>query len=190
MTSLLRRLARRLPGLRALHAYVRTLESERDTLRAELAHWKTWMSPGHFYSPIPALDEVRAREAEIFAEPPPSLPGLRLGEEAQLALVSSLARFYGEVPFPRTQGAETRYWFENWAYSFGDAIFLYAMLRHLRPKRVIEIGSGFSSAVMLDTRERFVPGIGFTFIDPDPSTGGTAASASPIARPIPRRNGA
>lgn len=156
--------------MRALHAYIRALESERDTLRADLAHWKTWMSPGHFYSPIPSLDEVRAREAEIFAEPPPSLPGIRLNEAAQLALVSALARFYGDVPFPREQSAETRYWFENWAYSYGDAILLYSMLRHLRPKRVIEIGSGFSSAVMLDTRERFVPAIDFTFIDPDPST--------------------
>src|SRR4051794_39261180 len=128
------------------------------------------MSPGHFYSPIPSLDEVRAREAELFGPPPPSLPGIDLREHEQIALIKQLARFYDELPFPRTQSAETRYWFENWAYSYADAIFLYSMLRHFKPRRVIEVGSGFSSAAMLDTAERWLPGTSFTFIDPDTST--------------------
>jgi predicted O-methyltransferase YrrM len=129
------------------------------------------MSPGHFYSPIPSLDEIREREAEIFAEPPATLPGIDLNAEAQLALLTELAGFYGEMPFPRTNADGTRYWFDNWAYSYADAIFLYSMMRHLRPRRLIEIGSGFSSAAMLDTSDRFLDGqVEFTFIDPDPST--------------------
>jgi len=167
----MRRIARRLPFLSRLHAYIRALESERDSLKAEVAHWKTWMSPGHFYSPIPNLDDVRAREAEIFAPHPRTLPGIDLNEEGQLALVRELAAFYADLPFPREKSDATRYWYDNWAYSYGDAILLYSMLRRLRPRRVIEIGSGFSSAVMLDTRERFLdPGAELTFIDPDPST--------------------
>jgi hypothetical protein len=170
MLANLKRIARRLPYLRELHAYVRALEAERDRLRGEVAHWKTWMSPGHFYSPIPSLAELREREAQIWPDPPPSLPGIDLNVEGQLALLRELAAFYPDVPFPRTQGA-TRYWFENPAYSFGDAIFLFAMLRHLRPKRVIEIGSGFSSAAMLDTNERFLDrAVALTFIDPDLTT--------------------
>ena len=130
MVSLLKRAARRLPWLRDLHRYIVALEAERDQLRADVAHWKTWMSPGHFYSPIPSLDEVRAREAEIFAPPPPSLPGIDLRAEEQVSLVRELATYYGEMPFPREQSPETRYWFDNWAYSYADAIFLYSMLRH------------------------------------------------------------
>src|SRR4051794_31340498 len=128
------------------------------------------MSPGHFYSPIPSLDEVRAREAELFGPPPPSLPGIDLREHEQIALIKQLARFYDELPFRRTQSPETRYWFENWAYSYADAIFLYSMLRHLKPRHVIEVGSGFSSAAMLDTADRWLPETSFTFIDPDTST--------------------
>lgn len=151
--------------------YVRDLERERDDLRAEVSHWKTWMSPGHFYSPIPSVDDVRKREAEIFADPPPSLPGIDLNAEAQFALVQQLRDFYAEMPFPRVKSDGLRYWFDNWAFSYADAIFLYSMLRHLRPRRVIEIGSGFSSAAMLDTNERFFDrSIALTFIDPDPST--------------------
>jgi predicted O-methyltransferase YrrM len=170
VSGFLKRAARRLPWLGDLHRYIVALEAERDQLRADLAHWKTWMSPGHFYSPIPSIEEVRAREAELFGPPPPSLLAIDLREDAQVALVRDLARFYDELPFPRTQSPESRYWFENWAYSYADAIFLYSMLRHLRPKRAIEVGSGFSSAAMLDTADRWLPETSFTFIDPDTST--------------------
>src|SRR5262249_4955967 len=41
--------------------------------------------------------------------------------------------------------------------------------REFRPARVIEIGSGFSSAIMLDTCEQFLQGhTRFTFFDPYP----------------------
>src|SRR4051812_33114072 len=159
-----------MPGLRNLHRYILELENERDQLRADLAHWKTWMSPGHFYSPIPSIDEIRAREAELFGIPPPSLPGISLHADEQVALVRELAAFYPDLPFPREQSPDTRYWFENWAYSYADAIFLYSMLRHPKPRRVIEVGSGFSSAAMLDTADRWLPETSFTFIDPDTST--------------------
>jgi predicted O-methyltransferase YrrM len=170
VSGFLKRAARRLPWLGDLHRYIVALEAERDQLRADLAHWKTWMSPGHFYSPIPSIDEIRAREGELFGPPPTSLPGIDLRADQQIALVRELARFYGELPFPRTQSPETRYWFENWAYSYADALFLYSMLRHLQPRRVIEVGSGFSSAAMLDTADRWLQETSFTFIDPDTST--------------------
>lgn len=170
MSGFFKRAARRLPFLGDLHRYIVALEAERDQLRADLAHWKTWMSPGHFYSPIPSIDEVRAREADLFGPPPPSLPGIDLREHEQVALAQNLARFYDELPFPRTQSPDSRYWFENQAYSYADAIYLYTMLRHLQPRRVIEAGSGFSSAAMLDTADRWLPETSFTFIDPDTST--------------------
>ena len=43
------------------------------------------------------------------------------------------------------------------------------MIRHLSPKRIIEVGSGFSSAVMLDTNDLFFDNsIDCTFIEPNP----------------------
>ena len=62
-----------------------------------------------------------------------------------------------------------RYRFENPAFSYFDAIILYSMIRYLRPKRVIEIGCGYSSCVLLDTNERFFDNrIDCTFIEPYP----------------------
>lgn len=189
MIRALRKIARQLPYLRDLHAYVRALETERDELRASLAHWKTWMSPGHFYSPIPNLDEVRSREAKIWPPVPRTVPGIELNAGAQVATLGELAKFYPELPFPRTRTeGGPRYWFDNSAYSYGDAIFLYSMLRHVRPKRVIEVGSGFSSAVMLDTRERFLgDDVQLTFIDPDVSTLNALLRPGDRAAVIPAR---
>jgi predicted O-methyltransferase YrrM len=45
---------------------------------------------------------------------------------------------------------------------------LYGMLREAQPARIIEVGSGFSSAAMLDLNDHVFNGrIQFTFIDPD-----------------------
>lgn len=137
-------------------------------MRAEVAHWKTWMSPGHFYSPIPSIAEMRAREEELFGAPPEALPAIELNTEGQLALIDQLARFYPDMPFPVERAGGLRFWLHNGTYGYADAILLYAMLRQLRPARVIEVGCGMSSAVMLDTAERFLgSSVDFTFIDPD-----------------------
>jgi hypothetical protein len=169
--SRLRAFARRLPYLRDIHQYVRALEAEREQLRTELAHWRTWMSPGHFYSPIPSLQEVAAHDAEIFAPPPAELSAIDLRVPAQLDLLAKLSGYYPDLPFPRIRNEQMRFWLDNHAFAFSDAIYLYAMMRHLGPRQIIEVGSGFSSAAMLDTAELFLgSSVKFTFIDPDLST--------------------
>src|SRR5690606_2053015 len=81
-----------------------------------------------------------------------------------------LGRFYGELPFPEEQGSATRYYLDNGFYAYSDGVFLYSMLRYLRPKRYFEIGSGFSSVCALDTRDLFLSGNTYCrFIDPDVS---------------------
>ncbi|MGC4002600.1 MAG: class I SAM-dependent methyltransferase [Pirellulales bacterium] len=73
------------------------------------------------------------------------------------------------MPFGPEKRAGLRYWLENAFYSYTDGIVLYSMIRHLRPQRIIEIGSGFSSAVTLDTNQRFFDSsIKLHFIEPFP----------------------
>jgi predicted O-methyltransferase YrrM len=128
------------------------------------------VQPGHYYSPIADLREVRLHEAEIFAVPT-ELAGLDLRTKEQLALVDELARYASEIPFKSTPQPGVRYYFDNDQLRHGDAITLYSMLRHLRPCRIVEVGSGFSSAAMLDTidHDPALAGVQCTFIDPDPS---------------------
>jgi len=134
-------------------------------LRADANVLKEWRPQGHFYSPIPAIDEIREREDEIFSFPA-SLPGVDLNEQGQVDLFNQLTQFYDELPFTPVKG-NLRYFFENPNFSYADAIILYCMLRQAAPKRIIEIGSGYSSCVTLDTNELFFAnGINCTFIEP------------------------
>lgn len=50
---------------------------------------------------------------------------------------------------------ELRYTEDNDMFSLPDAMLLHGMIREKRPKHIIEIGSGYSTFVMLDTMEYF-----------------------------------
>ncbi|MFN3243705.1 MAG: 4a-hydroxytetrahydrobiopterin dehydratase [Planctomycetota bacterium] len=129
----------------------------------------TWVPPGHFYSPIVNRDEVRADAGRLFSDELRVLHGVDLRIDEQLALVRELLPFYGEEDFADGPVAGRRYHTDNDYFGFVDAWTLYAVLRHLRPRRVIEVGSGWSSAVLLDTDERFLGArTECTFIEPYP----------------------
>jgi hypothetical protein len=73
------------------------------------------------------------------------------------------------MPFTATRQPDVRTFLDNPRYAFLDAIALHCMLRHLSPRRVIEVGSGYSSCVTLDTNERFLDGRAeLTFVEPYP----------------------
>jgi predicted O-methyltransferase YrrM len=145
---------------------------ERDQLRIEnqqLKKYGTWVPLGHFYSPIPLIEEIKKQEAEIFDQIPRSLPGIHLNEQTQLDLLNQFQKYYAEQPFESHKSKHLRYFFENPSYSYSDAIFFYCMLRHLKPKRVIEVGSGYSSCVLLDVNQLYFENqVACTFIEPYP----------------------
>jgi len=126
--------------------------------------------PGHYYSPIPNIEEVKAREGAIWRrESAKEIPGIDLNEQAQLELLDHLKQYHSEQPFTENKIPNRRYYLANDLFSFCDGIVYYCMLRHLKPKRVIEIGSGFSSCILLDTNELFFDSnIRCTFIEPNP----------------------
>jgi hypothetical protein len=113
------------------------------------------------------MDDVRRDEAHIFNRSLRELVGVDLNVEDQINLIDQLKQSYGEHPFSAEPSAVRRYYFENDFFSYSDAIFLYCMIRFAQPKRIIEIGSGFSSFVMLDTNELFFDNrIQLMFIEP------------------------
>ena len=84
-------------------------------------------------------------------------------------MVQRFKKNYAELPFKSDKQPNIRYQFENNFYSYIDGIVLYSMIRLYKPKRIIEIGSGYSSANMLDTNELFFNNqIDITFIEPYP----------------------
>ena len=125
--------------------------------------------PGHFYSPIVDKADMRRRADQLFGPPPRTLPGLNLNEAGQLALLTEFESFYADIPFQNTKQPHHRYYYNNNFYCQADGIFLYSIIRHFSPRRIIEVGSGFSSACMLDTLDALNrPDVSLTFIEPYP----------------------
>ncbi len=159
-----------------LRSYVLCFELSSDTEEHYVVHddWQAnpflrFAGPGHFYSPIPDLDVVDRYRASLFDLTVTDIPGIDLQAPLQLALLESFRSYQVDMPFTEEQTPGLRYYFGNPYFSYGDAIILYSMLRYRQPRRIVEVGSGFSSAVMLDTNDRFCHrGIRMTFIDPFP----------------------
>jgi hypothetical protein len=168
--SFIKSFAKSLPPARRLVAQHNEMKVDSSALIAErdkLLRQVGPFPPGHYYSPLPSMEEVRHDEARVFDRSLRELPGIDLDVQGQIDWLNQLTPFYVEQPFSPQPSPTRRYYFENDAYSYSDAIFLYCMIRFARPKHIIEIGSGFSSFVMLDTNELFFDnGIRFPFIEP------------------------
>lgn len=145
---------------------------------------------GHYYSPVPDLVEVRARKQKIYG--PRDLPGIDLRPEEQLALLKGFDPFFDNNPWdtdvktgsPATQ----RYDFDNTYFGKSDALILLGVFNHLKPRRVIEIGSGYSSAAMLDICDAGSFGdVIFTFVDPYPERVRRLVDASSVSTTIEPR---
>jgi Methyltransferase domain len=135
---------------------------------ATVAPFLTLYPPGHFYSPVPDLADIGSQADRLFATPR-ALPGVDLRVDEQLGLFRALASLAREAPLPAVPGANGRYGVENPNYGIGDASMLQAMLRHLRPSNYLEVGSGYTTALALDTNERHLDGtMSVTAVEPYP----------------------
>lgn len=137
-------------------------------LRKELQRYETLQRypPGQYYSPIVDWPKIK-KDTSLWET---SLPKeVDLNEKGQLDLLLQFDRFYSDMPWQARKKSNLRYYFENDFYSYTDAIILYSMIRLMKPKRIIEVGSGFSSALILDTNQLFMNNeIEVQFIEPYP----------------------
>lgn len=125
--------------------------------------------PGHFYSPIPDIGEVDTSYNAVISRGNASCSDIDLNVSIQCQFAEYFSAYLPEMPFFDEPYSIVRYFKNNTFLSISDAFLLYAILRQSRPTRVIEIGSGFSSAVILDTSELFLGGaLQCTFIEPYP----------------------
>lgn len=102
--------------------------------------------PVHYYSPVPNVAKL---DSQIWA-PREHLFGidLRLDEASRLLadLAGKFAAEYNRLANLPDPGPQT-FRLNNAAFGPGDAEIYYAVLRHLRPRRVVEIGCGHSTLV-------------------------------------------
>jgi Methyltransferase domain len=94
----------------------------------------------HYYEPIVFPVDL-TRDLHL----PRQIPGLDLNERGQLDLVEQF-RYRDELlAIPIEQTSPSTFGYHNSSFEPGDAEFLYNMIRHFKPCRIVEVGSGNST---------------------------------------------
>ena len=125
--------------------------------------------PVHYYSPIPDTRDL----PDLWKDDRTPV-GFDLKIEAALGWLDQLRQKYGEEykAFPKeTSDDHHSYHLNNDAYRSGDAEVLYAILRDLKPRRIVEIGAGYSTLLMcqaIRANRRETPGYQCDFVAVEP----------------------
>jgi len=109
--------------------------------------WRFWerlgvhVIPNHFYFPV--LDSRKLASYDfnkVFA-----CEGIDFEDEQMLKLIPAYASYYKEYePLHKEVGYSSN----------GDGAILYGMIRHLKPKRVVEVGSGYSTQLVCEAAKK------------------------------------
>jgi predicted O-methyltransferase YrrM len=111
------------------------------------------LTPNHYHFPIPDTsrleDAIWTRASE--------LPGVEMNEPEQLVLLDRLSSAYANewAGLPRTRPqSPNAFHLENGHFETVDAEMYYGLIRERAPRRILEIGSGFSSRLALAALEK------------------------------------
>ena len=124
---------------------------------------------GHYHSPLPDIDEGSDAASAAARRPIGDLPGIQVFTSEQRRLAELLPASITAFDWTDHRSEGRRYYTEQNFFRYSDGLVLYHMLLNFRPKRIIEVGSGHSSSLMMDINEREFGGeIALTFIEPNP----------------------
>ena len=117
---------------------------QRKEYRELFAYWERHgfhVTPVHFYEPIPDTQSL----PETLWSQASELPGINMNDAAQLDLLrnhfSKLRDEYETLAAEPPPG-------QLWPFRGTDVLVAYCVVRHFQPRRIIEVGSGFSSLVL------------------------------------------
>ena len=111
------------------------------------------VTPVHFYQPIPDTQSL----PETLWNRPSKLVGVHMNDATQLELLRDrFPKFRDEYQgFPtKPTGEPGRFYLNNNLFEDIDALVAYCMVRHFKPRLIIEVGSGFSSLLLGEAATR------------------------------------
>jgi hypothetical protein len=150
-------------GLSDREFFYKVIQSTEYTNRNKVS---TLYPPGHYHSPI-----VDPRTIVAYAERERQSD---VGPEIDLPVDAMIKFWTRNLPFIQADyftaaAGDNRYYYDNGFYGYGDATVLRAMIAQNTPAQIIEIGSGFSSACILDTIQHLGLETKLTCIEPYPA---------------------
>lgn len=128
--------------------------AERE-LYDEMRERGVYVLPDHYYRPF-----VNAKALpEKFWSTRSSLAGLSLNEDASFSWAENqLVQYFKELrsflPIHKDDKSDSNLYLINGTYMAVDAHMYYALIRQLKPKRIIEVGAGFSTLFAYEALKR------------------------------------
>ena len=144
---------------------------ENKKLKLEGGEESTFGHPkGHYYSPVHSahdlknFTQVSERNRKKFAD---SIPGF--SEKRMINEFNGIKPYFKEFNFPKVDNGKNRFYVNNVSLSLMDSLCIFSVIRRYKPKRIVEIGSGFSSGLMMEINEKYFKNqIDITYIEPYP----------------------
>lgn len=143
----------------------------RPSATSDTINFRIWekrgyhITPDNFYSPIPNISELEREfpnESGMF--------GLKLNLEEQICLLNEIVSGYSIEynSFDIRSSNPDSFHLDNDAFSGIDPYVYYCMIRYFKPKKIIEIGSGYSTLLAHQALKRNNSDFKFIIIDPWP----------------------
>jgi hypothetical protein len=96
----------------------------------------------HYYSPLITPDDLLRP-----LNTPRNLPGVNLDLEVHREFISTFQYADELRQIPMQPGSATEFGYNNRFFETGDAEILYDVIRSFKPRRIIEVGSGWSTLI-------------------------------------------
>ncbi|QBB69633.1 class I SAM-dependent methyltransferase [Pseudolysobacter antarcticus] len=127
---------------------------------------------GHFYSPIVNPSEIAAQTDRIWPVEPKVL-GIDFNDASHEQILNEVfPRHIAAYDYPELLDESpdlTQFYTQNSQFSWLDARTLFVLLLEWKPKRFVEVGSGFSTLLAADVNRRHLDNsIDITCIEPYP----------------------
>jgi len=122
--------------------------------------------PVHYYSPIP---EIRKLGIDLWQKIS-DLPGIEINEDFQLRLLEEFEKLYREEynSLPLYKHESSGYYIHNPNFGSVDGEIYYCIIRQFKPKKIIEVGAGFSTLLAVEAAEKNDCDCEIVAIDPFP----------------------
>ena len=118
---------------------------------------KTAHPSGHFYSPVTDPEDLSKRSWEIWPPDPKPCQDIAFSDDTHQAVLSDwFPKYINDFDYPKQSADPGKFFTQNSQFSWLDAPTLFVLMRELKPRQVIEIGSGFSTLLMADIIHRFL----------------------------------
>jgi predicted O-methyltransferase YrrM len=151
----------------------RRIDEAIDVLRTvpfEALQRRGWhFQPNHFYWPLNDVDFLAANP-DLWHDRGLA-KGIDWDLDEQLALVAEMDGYRHELAdvLRAPRPGHTEFVWENNAFGGADAAVYYGMVRSLQPRRVVEVGAGWSSLLLARALARNARPCAVTLIEPEPN---------------------